>query len=106
MTHIHVHGDNALTLTYVTTRSRWLSGRASHSGAGGRWLESRSRNTKEFKMVSVATLLGAQPYMASTGFSSHNKYMHNLHRNTYKKKISNYQCLYSPEGRMEDWQSC
>ena len=30
---------------------------------------------KALKMVPVATLLGAQHYKASTGFSSHNKYL-------------------------------
>ena len=85
---VSIHGDNALTFTYITARSRSLNDRATRSKAGGRGLESRPRHTKELnlKMVSVATMLGAQTYMAGTGFSSHNKYMHNLHRNTYKKK--------------------
>ena len=48
-------------------RSRWLSGRASASGSGGRGFEPRPRHTKGVKMVPVATLLGAQHYKASTG---------------------------------------
>ena len=56
-------------------------------------------------MVPVATLLGAQ-HKASTGFSSPNKYRTNQNCNTYKKKSDNNQCLYSPEDRMEDCQSC
>ena len=39
---------------------------------------------KALKMVPVATLLGAQHYKASTGFSSPNKISHNLPRNTCK----------------------
>ena len=50
-------------------RSLWLSGRASASGSGGRGFESRPRHTKGVKMVPVATLLGAQHYKTSTGFS-------------------------------------
>ena len=38
-------------------RSRWLSGRASASGAGGRGFDSRPRHTKGVKIVPVATLL-------------------------------------------------
>ena len=45
------------------------SGRASASGAGGRAFYSRPSQTKGVKMVPVATLLGAQHYKASTGFS-------------------------------------
>ena len=64
---------------------------------------------KALKMVPVATLLGAQHYKASTGFSSPNKY-----RTTdiatltkkLKKMSDNNQCLYSTEDRMADWQSC
>ena len=67
---------------------------------------------KALKMVPVATLLGAQHYKASTGFSSPNKYrttnIATLTKNKKKvrKKSDNNQCLYSPEDRMEDWQSC
>ena len=43
-------------------------------GSGGRGFESRPRHTKGVKMVPMATLLGAQHYKASTGFSSPNKY--------------------------------
>ena len=46
---VSINGDNALTFTYVTARSRWLNGRASRLGAGGRGLESRPRHTKEYK---------------------------------------------------------
>ena len=64
-------------------------------------------------MVPVATLLGAQHYKASTGFSSPNKYcttsIATLRKNKSpkkKKKSDNSQCLYSPEDRMKDWQLC
>ena len=40
---------------------------------------------KALKMVPVATLLGAQYYKASTGFSSPNKYCTTNNCNTYKK---------------------
>ena len=63
---------------------------------------------KAFKMVPVATLLGAQHYKASTGFSSPNKYhTTNIATNTKKseKKSDNNQCLYSSEDCMEDWLS-
>ena len=46
------------------------SGRASAPGSGSRGFDTRPRNTKGVKMVPVATLLGAQHYKASTGFSS------------------------------------
>ena len=39
---------------------------------------------KALKMVPVATLLGAQHYKASTGFSTPNKISHNWPRNTCK----------------------
>ena len=66
---------------------------------------------KALKMVPVATLLGAQHYKASTGFSSPNKYrttnIATLTKiNKVRKKSDNNQCLYSPEDRMEDWQLC
>ena len=65
---------------------------------------------KALKVVPVATLLGAQHYKASTGFSSPNKYcatitLQHLQR-SLKRKSDNNQCLYSPEDCMEDWQSC
>ena len=53
---------------------------------------------KALKMVPVATLLGDQHYKAITGFS--------LTKIKSPKKSDNNQCLYSPEDRMEDWQSC
>ena len=43
-------------------------------GSGGRRFESRPHKTKGVKMVPAATMLGAQHYKASTGFSSSNKY--------------------------------
>ena len=70
---------------------------------------------KALKMVPVATLLGAQYYKASTDFSSPNKYRTtNIATLTKIKKVrkkerrksDNNQHLYSPEDRMEDWQSC
>ena len=66
---------------------------------------------KALKMVPVATLLGAQYYKASTGFSSPNKYcttnIATLTKNKSPKNMSdNSQCLYSPEDRMENWQLC
>ena len=62
---------------------------------------------KAFKMVPVATLLGAQHYKASTGFSSPNKYRTTIIATlTNIKKSDNNQCLYSPEDRMEDRQLC
>ena len=63
---------------------------------------------KALKMVPVVTLLGAQHYKASTGFSSPNKYRTtNIATLTnIKKSDNNHQCLYSPEDRMEDWQLC
>ena len=66
---------------------------------------------KALKMVPVATLLGAQHYKASTGFSAPNKYrttniatLPNIKK--YGKKADNNQCLYTLEDRMEDWQLC
>ena len=57
-------------------------------------------------MVPVATLLGAQHYKASTGFSSPNKYpttnMASL-TNKSEKQSDNNHCLYLSEDRMEDW---
>ena len=65
---------------------------------------------KALKMVPVATLLGAQHYKASTGFTSPNKYcttnIATLRKNKSPKKSDNSQCLYSPGDRMEDWQLC
>ena len=66
---------------------------------------------KALKMVPVATLLGAQYYKATTGFSSPKKYRPTNIATLTKikkseKKSDNNQCLYSPEDRMEDWQSC
>ena len=65
---------------------------------------------KALKMVPMATLLGAQHYKASTGFSSPNKYrttnIATLTNIKSQKKSDNNQCLYSPEDRMEDWQLC
>ena len=48
--------------------------RASASGAGGRGFDPGPGHTEDFKMVPVATLLGAQHFKASTGFSSKTKY--------------------------------
>ena len=90
----------------------WLSGRASASGSGGRGFESRPRHTKGVKMVPVATLLGAQYYQASTGFSSPYKYCTTniatltKNKSPEKKESDNSQYLYSPEDRMKDWQLC
>ena len=64
---------------------------------------------KAFKMVPVATLLGAQHYKASTGFSSPDTYRtinFALLAKINKSEKSNNQCLYSPDDRMEDWQLC
>ena len=64
---------------------------------------------KALKMIPVATLLGAQHYQARAGFSSPNKYcITNFAKHLQKKtkESDNNQCLYSPEDRMEDWQSC
>ena len=65
---------------------------------------------KALKMVPVATLLGAQHYKASTGFSSPNKQcttiIATLAKNPKKIKSDNNQCLYSSEDCMEDWQLC
>ena len=66
---------------------------------------------KALKMVPVATLLGAQYYKASTGFSSPNKYCTTNIATLTKikkseKKYDNSQCLYSPLDRIEDWESC
>ena len=62
---------------------------------------------KALKKVPVATLLGAQHYKASAGFSSPNKYRTtNIATLTNIKKSEKFQCLYSPEDRMEDWQLC
>ena len=61
---------------------------------------------KALKMVPVATLLGAQHYKASTGFSSSNVYrttnIATLTKKSEKKKSDNNQCLYSPGDRMEN----
>ena len=66
---------------------------------------------KALKMVPVATLLGAQHYKASTGFSSPITYSTTnfatlTKMNKSEKKSDNNQCLYSPEDRMEDWRLC
>ena len=66
-----------------------------------RGFEFRLRHIKALKMVLVATLLGAQRYKASTGFSSPNKY-HTTNIATLTKKSDDNQCLYSSEDRMED----
>ena len=59
---------------------------------------------KALKMVPMATLLSAQHYKASIGFSSPNKYHNNIGTLTKSlKKSDNNQCLYSPEDRMEEW---
>ena len=64
---------------------------------------------KALKMVPVATLLGAQHYKASTGFSSY-KYSATITsqrlQKSLKRKFDNNQCLYLLEDLMEDWQSC
>ena len=61
---------------------------------------------KALKMVPVATLLGAQYYKASTGFSSPNNIAQLTSLHYKSKKSNNNQCLYSPEDHMEDWQLC
>ena len=65
---------------------------------------------KALKMIPVATLLGAQHYKASTGFSSPNKHrttiIATLAKNPKKIKSDNNQCLYSSEDRIQDWQLC
>ena len=66
---------------------------------------------KALKIVPVATLLGAQHYKASTGFSSPKNYRTTNFATlgkikTSPKKSDNNQCLYSPEDRMEDWRLC
>ena len=63
---------------------------------------------KALKMVPVTTLLGAQHYKASTGFSSPNKHHATIIATLTKvrKKSDNSQCLYSSEDRMESWQLC
>ena len=65
---------------------------------------------KALKMVPVATLLGAQHYKASSGFSSPNIYCStnsaSLTNKSEKKLSDNNDCLYSLEDRMKDWQSC
>ena len=57
-------------------------------------------------MVPVATLLDAQHYKASTGFSSPNTYRTTnfiaLAKIKMSAKKSDNQCLYSPKDRMED----
>ena len=57
-------------------------------------------------MVPVATLLGAQHCKANTGFSSPNCTTNIATLTIVLEKSDNNQCLYSPEGSMEDWQSC
>ena len=65
---------------------------------------------KALKMVPVATLLGAQHYKASTGFSPPTKYRTtntaSFTINHSPKTSDNNNCLYSSEDHMEDWQSC
>ena len=65
---------------------------------------------KALKMVPVATFLGAQYYKASNGFFSSTNIaqltMRHSQNNRSLKKSDDNQCLYSPEDRMEDWQSC
>ena len=62
---------------------------------------------KALKMVPVATLLGAQHYKASTGFSSPNTYCTtNFAKLAKINQSDNNQCLYSLEDCMEDWQLC
>ena len=48
--------------------------RASASGAGGRGFDPESLHTNDVKMTVLYTLLAAQHYKASTGFSSPKKY--------------------------------
>ena len=58
-------------------------------------------------MVPVATLLGAQHYKASTGFSSPNidrtTNIATLTKESKNNTHDNNQCLNSSEDRMEDW---
>ena len=79
------------------------SGRASAScavGQDGCRIDTWPRHTKDvIKMVPVATLLGAQHYKASTGFSSLTNHAsltsHNeKKKKKKKKKPDNNQCLY------------
>ena len=80
-------------LVYFTTNRRdSSSGRASAScavGQDGCRIDTWPRHTKDvIKMVPVATLLGAQHYKASTGFSSLTNHAsltsHNQHIPTHK----------------------
>ena len=83
-------------------RSDSSSGRASAScavGQDGCRIDTWPRHTKDvIKMVPVATLLGAQHYKASTGFSSLTNHAslasHNEQKKKKKKKPDNNQCLY------------
>ena len=58
--------------------------------------------------VNVLTHVELARYKASTGFSSPYRTTNfaTLAKVTSPKKSDNYQCLYSPEDRMEDWQLC
>ena len=71
---------------FILTGPDSSSGRASASGAGGRRFETRPRHTKGVKMVPVATLLGAQHYKASTGFSHSLLTQLTLHKKKKQKK--------------------
>ena len=57
--------------------------------AGGRRFETRPRHTKGVKMVPGATLLGAQNYKASTGFSHSLLTQLTLHKKKTKKTTTN-----------------
>ena len=108
-------GSSWLTACMSEQQRFWRdsSGRASAScavGQDGCRIDTWPRHTKDvLKMVPVATLLGAQHYKASTGFSSLTNHaslaLHNDQKKK-KKKPDNNQCLYWSEDRMEDWHSC
>ena len=59
---------------FVNSLPLWLNGRTHASGSGFVGSNSGRAIPKALKMVPVVTLLGAQYYKASTGFTSPNKY--------------------------------
>ena len=82
--------------------NQWLRGRTSASNSG-------RAIPKALEMVPVATLLGAQHYKASTGFSSPNKYCTANIATLTKKKVKKSPIIINvciPYDRMEDWHSC
>ena len=88
------HFMNVITFVSVSCkcfsqsyRTRWLIGRASASGAGGRGFESRPRHNNGVNMVPVVTMLGAQHYKEALGLLSLTTYTTNIEQLLLKTHV-------------------